>query len=55
MMEAGVSIGESGKRVAVMVAFVNYSESSKTGTDFGNWGGKTREVGSRRGEQSGSI
>ena len=50
MTEGGVFVGESGTRAAVMVAFVDYSEPSKTGADFDDWGRNAREVGSRRDE-----
>jgi hypothetical protein len=50
MMEAGVCVGERSERVTIVVALVNYSESSKTGLDFGEWGRKAREVRPRKGE-----
>ena len=55
-MTKGVAlVGESVMRTVTMVAFVDYSEPSKTGADFGDRGRNARKVGFRRGEKSRSI
>ena len=55
MTEGVALVGESVMWTVTMVAFIDYSEPSKTGADFGDRGWNACKVGFRRGKKSRSI
>ena len=54
-MEGVALVGESVMQTVTMVAFIDYSEPSKTRVDFGDRGQNAHKVGFNRGEKSRSI